>query len=106
PVIVANSVVLPAPLGPIRAVMLPVAATNDALSTARRPPKCFETFSTRSNGSAMASLRLWLASEAPAQRGDQPGDAARREGHHRDEHASVNDEIEAGCVAGHEFGDF
>jgi hypothetical protein len=42
----ANSVVLPAPFGPISAVMRPVSAVNDALSTASNPPKRFDTFST------------------------------------------------------------
>ena len=54
---IANSVVLPAPFGPISAVMRPASAVNDALSTASRPPKRLETFSTRSRGSATAALR-------------------------------------------------
>src|SRR4029079_18504893 len=96
PGIVANNVVLPAPFGPIRAVMRPVVATNDALSTARNPPKCFETSSTRSNGSAMAALRNRPASESLAQRRDDAGDAARRERHHNNQNTPIDDEIEAG----------
>src|SRR5581483_8951005 len=89
PEMIENSVVLPAPLGPIRAVMAPVSATNDALSTASKPPKRFETFATRSSGSATAALQ-------------QTGDAARREGDHQDQHAAVDDEVEPRCVAGDE----
>src|SRR5690242_20915104 len=104
PVIAANSVVLPAPFGPISAVMRPVAAVKDARSMARRPPKFFETFSTRSRGSAMAALRHWLAAESLAQRGDNAGDSSGRESHHDNQHTSVNDEIEARCVTSDELG--
>ena len=85
---IANRVVLPAPFGPISAVMRPAAAANDALSTASRPPKRLETFSTRSRGSATAALRNALVLENRlAQIGEDAGDAARREGHDDDEHA-------------------
>ena len=52
----ANSVVLPAPLGPISAVMRPSVADSETLLTASKPPKRRETRSTDSSGSAMAGL--------------------------------------------------
>src|SRR5207237_5057018 len=45
-----TTVVLPAPFGPISAVMAPRAAENDRSSTATRPPKRMERRSTRSTG--------------------------------------------------------
>ena len=39
-----------------------------------------------------------------AQVGEDAGDAARRERDDQDQHAAVDDEIEAGRVAGHELG--
>src|SRR6516225_707821 len=96
PEMIENSVVLPAPFGPISAVMRPASAVNDAPSTARRPPKRIDTLSTRSNASAMAALRR----DAPhqcADRGQQTGDAAGRKGNDSDEH---------GGAAGDELGQF
>src|SRR5262245_12203397 len=93
----ANSVVLPAPFGPISAVMRPASAANDALSTASSPPKRFDTFSTRSSASAMTGLRrhrahalIQLTSAA-----DQPGNAARCERDHEHQHAAINNKVEA-----------
>src|SRR5262245_42771107 len=107
PVTMANSVVLPAPFGPISAVMRPVSAMNDAWSTASRPPKRFDTASTRRSGSAMGALRYDGARPRPAiaQVGEQAGNAARRECHHQDQHAAIDDEVEPGCIAGDELGD-
>ena len=48
---IANSVVLPAPLGPISAVMRPAGAASEAASSASSPPKRFDTRSTASRGS-------------------------------------------------------
>ncbi len=48
-----------------------------------------------------------LVMETPDQAahvGDQAGDAARRERHDEDQHAAIDDEIEARRVAGHELG--
>src|SRR5215210_4994293 len=45
-----NTVVLPAPFGPISAVISPRAAENDRSSTATSPPKRIERCSTRSTG--------------------------------------------------------
>src|SRR5262245_25711392 len=89
PEIIANSVVLPAPFGPISAVIRPVSAANDARSTASRPPKRFETFSTRKIGSVSGSLMAALHRRQPgadpvvqvARVGEQADDAARRKRH-------------------------
>src|SRR3954469_18339388 len=107
PAMIENSVVLPAPFGPISAVMRPLSAVSDAWSTASRPPKRLEMLSTRSTGSAMARLPDYLiatGSQAAAQVGQQTGDAARCERHDRDEHAAVDDEVEARRMAGDKLG--
>src|SRR5215468_3165437 len=98
---VANSVVLPAPFGPISAVIRPAVAVNDAWSTARRPPNCIETDSTARRCSGTAALRSGACVAAAA---EHARDAARRKGDHEDKDAAVHDEIEAGCIAGDEFG--
>src|SRR6266581_5218775 len=49
-----NTVVLPAPFGPIKAVMSPRPAVNDRSLTARRPPKRMVRWSTRNNGDERA----------------------------------------------------
>src|ERR1043166_607796 len=108
PEIIENSVVLPAPFGPISAVMRPVSAVNDALSTASNPPKRFDTFSTWSSVSATAVLRrcgvLGLLEHASHAR-DQSEQAAWRKGHHENQHATVDHEIETRCVAGQKLGE-
>ena len=49
-----NSVVLPAPLGPMRPVMEPARTASEQWSTARRPPKSLTT--PRTSKIAPASL--------------------------------------------------
>src|SRR5215469_7465332 len=44
-----NTVVLPAPFGPINAVILPLPTSKDRSSTATRPPKRMVKCSTRSS---------------------------------------------------------
>src|SRR5438477_10911323 len=102
---IANSVVLPAPFGPINAVMRPVSAPNEARSTASKPPNRFETASTRSSGSAIGGSRCGGGRSARpvAQVADQAGDAAWRERNHQDQHATVDDEVEPGRVARRKF---
>src|SRR6187401_143649 len=102
PVMIENNVVLPAPFGPISAVIWPASAVSDAWSTASRPPKRLETFSTRSRGSVTATPRC--SGQSAAQVGEDSGDAARREGNDNNQHATVDDEIEARRAAGHELG--
>src|SRR5690348_11819437 len=101
----ANNVVLPAPLGPISAVMRPCGALSDTSLTASRPPKRRETRSTRNSGSAMAGLRQRRRTHramAPLRKpADQP---ARRKPDDQHQDAAVNHEVEAGRVAaGHQL---
>src|SRR5690348_15369123 len=64
PAMMPKSVVLPAPFGPIKAVISPSRATSDASSTAVRPPNRLVTPWT----SSMAELSdWWSAAEARAQ---------------------------------------
>src|SRR5476649_258639 len=92
PEMIENKVVLPAPFGPISAVMRPGKAANDAWFTASRPPKRLETFSTWSRASAKVRLRWRRFSGQPAiQTGEDAGDALRREGDDEDQHAAVDD---------------
>src|SRR5579885_741140 len=53
-----NTVVLPAPFGPIRAVMVPRATSKDRSSTATSPPKRMVRCSTRRSVSAGAVLAM------------------------------------------------
>src|SRR2546422_5370866 len=95
PVMIENRVVLPAPFGPISAVMRPASAVNDARSTASKPPKRFDTCSTRSRGSPIAALQRCGGPEGPkamTQVGKDAGDAARRERNDQNENASIDDE--------------
>ena len=50
PLIRLTSVVLPAPLGPIRPATLPVGTVIEKSETAATPPKCLSTVSTSSKG--------------------------------------------------------
>ena len=61
PAIRLNSVVLPAPFGPITAKIAPSGTANVTSATARSPLKFFETLATSSNA-AMSRLRLVGAS--------------------------------------------
>src|SRR5438132_12433147 len=108
PLMMENSVVLPAPLGPISAVIRPASTASEALSTARRPPKRLNTRSTRSSGSAMGALqdRRPQTRKTPTQIGQQARDPVRGKGYDQHEHAAVNDEVEAGRIAGDELGQF
>src|SRR5439155_10444336 len=55
PVRTLKSVVLPAPFGPMRAVITPRWTSRYSTSTAARPPKSRRTRSTVSNGSGLAT---------------------------------------------------
>src|SRR4029077_9777371 len=108
PLIIANKVVLPAPFGPISAVIHPDWTLSETLSTASKPPKRLLTPATRSSGSAMGLLRLqgFHGDETLPHLAAQPGNAARGESHDQDEDAAVNDEIEPRHVAGGKLGRF
>src|SRR5450755_4978878 len=97
PVISANNVVLPAPLGPITAVMLPLATVSDASRTASSPPNRLDMPSTAKIGSAnilsvMRGLPRLLGRplQQPAQPRDNIGHAARRESDHQNQHDAIN----------------
>src|SRR5580700_5027865 len=94
PLIIANKVVLPAPFGPIRAVMRPDWTLRETLSTASNPPKRLLTPSTRSSGSAMGLFRLqgFQGGKTLPNLAKQPGNAARGESHNENEDAAVDDE--------------
>src|SRR5215211_2812518 len=102
---IENSVVLPAPFGPISAVMRPASAVSDASLTASTPPKRLRTCSTRSSGSAMRPPRNRRAQACPAhpQVRQHADDAARGERHDQDQHAAIDDEIEPRRIAGDEL---
>src|SRR5580693_4244366 len=102
PLIIANKVVLPAPFGPIRAVMRPAWILSETLSTASNPPKRLLTPSTRSSGSAMGLFRLegFHGGETLPRFAKQTGNAARGESHDQDKNAAVDDQIEPRRVAG------
>src|SRR6185437_9066946 len=99
----ANNVVLPAPFGPISAVMRPCCAVSDTSFTARRPPKRRDTRSTCKSGSAMAGLWQWRRTLPAAAQLRKPADQpARREGDDQHQHATIDHEIDAGrLAAGH-----
>src|SRR2546430_15705004 len=103
-----NSVVMPAPWGPISAVIRPASTASETLSTARRPPKRLNTRSTRSSGSAMSALqdRRPQTRKTPTQIGQQTRNPVRGKGYDQYEHAAVDDEVEAGRIAGDELGQF
>src|SRR6266511_2350176 len=94
---IANSVVLPAPLGPISPVMRPAGAASEAASSASRPPKRLETRSTVRRGSAMG---LPFGHHSRADATDDPGagvgqgahDTAWGEAHDEDQHGAVDED--------------
>src|SRR5262245_64577825 len=108
PAMIENSVVLPAPFGPMRAVIRAVSAEKDDRSSASKPPKRFETCSTRSRGSSIVALQRSRHGglgglKVTAKVAEHAGNAARRDCDDRNENASVDDEIETGCIAGREL---
>src|SRR5580700_7892818 len=108
PLIIANKVVLPAPFGPIRAVMRPDWTLSETLSTASNPPKRLLTLSTRSSGSAMGLLRpqRFHDSETLPRLAKQPGNAAWGKSNDQDKNAAVDDEIQPRRIAGDKLGRF
>src|ERR1700750_2251511 len=95
----ANSVVLPAPFGPISAVTRPASALNDASVSAASPPKRFDKPSTLRSASAMRVLRRRdLAAGQPlhhvAQVLQQTRNAAPRKGNHQNQYAAIDHEVE------------
>src|SRR6185437_4221824 len=77
PVTRLNSVVLPAPLGPISAVRLPSATSKDAPATARTPPKL--TPSSRMASAVIVPPQPWHAdAAADCQEGQRERAGTRR----------------------------
>src|SRR5271154_2858994 len=91
PEITAKSVVLPAPLGPISAVIRAAGADSEAPLTASNPPKPRETFSTERSGSATRHRPRWralrheAAREAVTRVGKRADEAARRKANDQNE---------------------
>src|SRR5262245_16685141 len=96
---IANKVVLPAPFGPISAVMRPGGAVNDAPSTAFSPPNQQLTRSTASSGSTMTHLfgrlRRRLVAKNFSYIGKSADQPARHDPDHQHEYGTIDDEIEA-----------
>src|SRR5664279_1877808 len=95
PVISANNVVLPAPLGPITAVMLPLSTVSDASCTASSPPNRLDMPSTAKIGSTMRGLPRLFG--RPLQQSAQPrnniGHAAWCKSDHQNQHDAINHEL-------------
>src|SRR5450631_242367 len=106
PVISANNVVLPAPFGPITAVMLPRSTVSDASRTASSPLNRLDMPSTAKIGSTMRGLpRLFgRPLQQPAQPRNNIGDAAWCKSDHQNQHDAVDHEIEARNVSGDVLG--
>src|SRR5262245_29197994 len=106
---IENSVVLPAPLGPISAVMRPSRAARDAPFTASSPPKRQVTLSTISKGSAMARLpggargRRVMARQQPACMREPADQSTRCKPDDEHKHRAIDNKVEAGCIACHEL---
>src|SRR4249919_1748622 len=98
PEMIENRVVLPAPFGPISAVMRPAGAESDAPSTAFSPPNQQLTLSTASSGSTKESTMTHLLDRrrrrlAPAEHlpciGNSADQPARHDPDHQHEHSAV-----------------
>src|SRR5215471_9078035 len=104
---IENSVVLPAPLGPISAVMLCASTSREAESTARSPPKRCETWSTRSSASATAATPDYGSGVNRAQAGVDAGreadGPARSKCHDADKDRAIDREVYTRRVAGNEL---
>ena len=111
PEMIENSVVLPAPFGPISAVMRPACASERCPVDGEQAAEALAIPARRaSSGSTMAAAhrcgrRAPAAIETAPQVDKNAGDAARRERDDQDEDAAINDEIEARRIAGHELGE-
>src|ERR1051325_10618125 len=87
PAIRLNSVVLPAPFGPITAKAAPSGTAKLTSATARKPWKFFETLVT-SRSPAISVLRRFAAPQAQQPRNRRP-DAVRQDHHHQQETDAV-----------------
>src|SRR6266480_3178651 len=89
PLIRLNAVVLPAPFGPISAVIEPRSTSNVAPSTAATPPKCFASPSTSRIGASLKGELLAF-----------PEQSLRPEGHQQHQEGADDDQSEVGAVGG------
>src|SRR5262249_13831270 len=105
---IEKSVVFPAPLGPISAVICPACAASEAAFTASKPPNLQVMPSTARSGSATANLpgRIHRRS-TPCQQfahmcepADQP---ARHNPDDQHEHRTIDNEIKTGSITGHQL---
>src|SRR5262247_2268906 len=88
-----NSVVLPAPLGPISPTISPASMVSDTSRLASRPPKRFvEASRLSSAGIALGRHRPPPAEPAAPRQREQPGRPKRRD-HHDDE--AIDDQVDA-----------
>ena len=92
-----NSVVLPAPLGPTSALMLPAGTARLTSCTAFRPPKLMDSAQLAAACHFSSAARGPL--EQPRRRLAAAADAARREGHDQDQHHAVDHHADAGQLA-------
>src|SRR5690349_20549914 len=90
-----NSVVLPAPFGPISAQISPACKSNETPPTAISPPNRTETSRTDSSGSSATIVALDERRMCACQ---QAGQTARQEQDHQDDEQSEHQLIEAGEV--------
>src|SRR6516164_5346763 len=93
-----NSVVLPAPFGPIRAQISPACRSNETPPTATRPPKRTVTSRTHSSG---ASVTIVALDEGGMQAREQAGDTARQEQDDEDDQQAEHQFVEAGKADEH-----
>src|SRR5581483_7965895 len=104
PEMIENKVVLPAPLGPMRAVTRCGCAASEAASTALSPPNQQDTRSTASSASGIRSPKVRLPDRPHSREklpriGDSADQPSRHDPDHDHEHGPVDDEIEAGRIA-------
>src|ERR1700674_193237 len=87
PLITLNSVLLPAPLGPMSARRSARSIERETPSSATTPPKRLVTDSTWSSGMFAA------ASDHRPERREEAGEPARREQHDRDQHSADDEHL-------------
>src|SRR5690606_2869484 len=88
----ANNVVLPAPLGPTRAVRDPCGTSRLTSCTAFRPPKATDRLRACNKASDTDAL---LETEPAPQGAADAADAARQEHHDDDQHHAVDHHADA-----------
>src|SRR6516164_407571 len=108
PEMIEKSVVFPAPLGPISAVICPACAASEAAFTASKPPNRQVTLSTASSGSAMARLsggdyRRFTSCQHFAHMCEPADQPARHDPDDQHEHRTIDNEIKTGSITCHEL---